>query len=239
MKRSSRWDIETINYAEHNAVIEKKQSGFISWLKRHSKKLTVIFLLCYIAIVIFGALTTRTYTDENGKRHSYRITFSSLKQEDDYELLIEKLTEVRKLLAEITVVDIHLANADISNHEAATLYSSILNKKLDILIPKVSSMNVGEEQKSIQDAIKSILANDLALYLQNITTALRTGDTKAVSVALTYREKALSTYKIIEDELKKLSSDLCKNDFGYYEWNLADATIKSDPTARLKTQGEQ
>ncbi len=238
MRKNDRWNIDTIDVAtkkptvEHNGKLHK----FFQFIKRNRKKLIIAFVVLYIAVFAFGLLTTRFYVDENGKRQAYRISFSDLKKEDDYNELKECIADVRDLLAEVTVVDIHLANGVYSNYEAASHYTSILDEKLDVMIPKITSLSMQDDQKPIKEAIESMLKNDLAIYLQSISEVLTTGNTGAVTTALQYREKALNTYEIIIGELEKVSDSLHIEDSSFYKWELQKAAEKKDPTAVLKSK---
>lgn len=236
MKNRNRWDIETIDVAERKkpTQAEPKKPLCIVWLKKHRKKLIIFSIAVYILFFLLGILTTRYYTDNDGERRAYRITMTTLKRQEDYEALKQHLTDVRELFAEITIIDIHMANGEISAYEAATGYTSLLNEKLDVMIPKVSSLSLQDKQKPVQQAIAGLLSNDLALYLQKITEALKTGNSETVSTALAYREKAVSSNEIIEEALKKISEELHMGDDEYYEWKLADAVEQKDPTAILR-----
>ena len=232
MKRS-KWDIAHIDM--RTAPVKKeKEKGFFKWLKRNWKRILIINLVIYLLIVGYGVLTTRFYENEAGEKIAYRMSFSDLKKQDDYKDLKVKLTDIRNLLRDITIVDIHLANGEYTNYEAATLYTKILDEKLDVLIPKVNSMNLEEEQASIQKELESILSYDLALYLQNIAKGLQSGSTATVQTALAYREKALSTYQIIESDIKEIAESLKIKDTEYYEWTLNSAVLEKDETAILR-----
>ena len=232
MKRA-KWDIAHIDM--RTAPVKKeKEKGFLKWLKRNWKRILIINIVIYLLIVGYGVLTTRFYENEAGEKVAYRMSFSDLKKQDDYKDLKVKLTDIRTLLRDITIVDIHLANGEYTNYEAATLYTKILDEKLDVLIPKVNSMNLEEEQASIQKELESILSYDLALYLQNIAKGLQSGSTATVQTALSYREKALSTYQIIESDIKEIAESLKIKDTEYYEWTLNSAVLEKDETAILR-----
>ncbi len=232
MKKSN-WDIDHIDL--RTAPVKKeKEKGFFKWLKRNWKKIIAVLIAIYLLILCYGALTTRFYVNEAGERVAYRMSFADLKKQDDYKDLKVKLTDIRNLLRDITIVDIHLANGDYTNYEAATLYTKILNEKLDVQIPKVKSMNLEDEQASIQKELESILSYDLALYLQNITKGLQSGNTATVQTALAYREKALQTYQIIEMDIKGVAESIKIKDTEFFEWNLNSAVLKEDGSAILK-----
>lgn len=241
MRRTNRWEIDTINLSDE--PIDKKPNGiirsFLWWMKNHWKRLLIILGIVYALLFTYGLATTRYYTDENGARHAYGLSLGDFRLQDDYQNLKKHFDSDRDLLAEVTVIDIHVANGDISNFEASALYTAVLNEKLDVMIPKISSLNVQDSQKPIKEAMESLLRNDLALYLQNISAGLKSGSNAAVEQALAYRDKALSTYDVIEQSMKEISLKLHMNDESFYKWDLSEAVKKKDSTAVLNsTEGE-
>jgi len=110
---------------------------------------------------------------------------------------------------------------------------------LDVLIPKINSMNLQKEQEPIRETMESLLSYDLALYLQNITAGLKSGDAKTVQTALEYREKALKTYDILEDGLRSISDDLKLNDGAYYAWDLYESAKRKDGSAVFVAKGDE
>jgi len=233
MKKRSNWDIQRIDLSTKNPDDDSKK-GFFFWLKKNWKKILVIIVAVYLGVLAFGFATTRFYKDENGKTVAYRMSFSDLKKEDDYDELKSKLTDVRGLLRDITIVDIHLANGEYTNYEAATLYTKILNEQLDVMIPQVKALELQDEQDSIQKELESILTYDLALYLQTISKGLQSNSAQVVQTALAYRDSSFKTYSIIEADIKELGESIKIFDSSYFSWELNKAVLDKDGTAILK-----
>lgn len=240
MRKRNRWNIETIDLStkEVQSKHEKEDSLFIRFLKRYWKRTLIIFGILYLIVVIFGLMSMRYYYDENGNRRLYPLSFYDLQLQDDYDTLTEQLDNIRNLMVDVAIVDIHLANGQYSNYEASTLYTALLDEKLDVMIPKVNSMNLQANQEPIRETMESLLSYDLALYLQNISSALKSGDALALSTALGYREKWLRTYEILEGDIMKISEKLKLNDEKYYEWDLYKAVEKKDSSAVLNNTTE-
>lgn len=236
MRKHNKWDIDTIDISEDNKVkTEKiKRRSLNDWIKTNWRVIIVFISLGYLVFITAGLALTRFYKDENGARQAYKLTFDNLKEKDSYTELKDKLTDIRTLLVDVTVVDIHLSNSDISNYDAATLYTEILNNELDVLIPKISSLSVSNSLKTVREAMESLLSYDLALYLQNISAALKSGDSNVAQTALSSREKALETYEIIVDYMKGAAERLKIKEKDFYDWKLYDAVIQKDKTAIFK-----
>lgn len=236
MRKHNKWDIDTIDISEDNKVkTEKiKRRSLNDWIKTNWRVIIVFISLGYLVFITAGLALTRFYKDENGARQAYKLTIDNLKEKDSYTELKDKLTDIRALLVDVTVVDIHLSNSDISNYDAATLYTEILNNELDVLIPKISSLSVSNSLKTVREAMESLLSYDLALYLQNISAALKSGDSNVAQTALSSREKALETYEIIVDYMKGAAERLKIEEKDFYDWKLYDAVIQKDKTAIFK-----
>lgn len=240
MKKRDRWNIETIDLTtqKEKPPAEKEESKFLRFVKRYWKRALIVLGVMYLIAVIFGIASMRYYYDEDGNRRLYRLTFSDMQLQDDYDVLTEQLDEIRSLLVDVAIVDIHFANEKYTNYEAATIYTSLLDERLDVMIPKVNSMDLQNEQEPIRETMESLLSYDLALYLQNISSGLKSGEGTAISTALQYREKWLKTYKILEGDIMKISQKLKLDDDKYYEWELYRAVEKKDPSAVLITKEE-
>lgn len=236
MRKHNRWDIDTIDISEGPKVqTEKiKRRNLSCWIKDNWRVIIIFISLGYLIFITAGLAATRFYKDESGARQAYKLTLDNLKEKDGYTELKDKLTDIRNLLVDVTVVDIHLSNSDISNYDAVTLYTEILNNELDVLIPKISSLSVSDSLKTVREAMESLLSYDLALYLQNISAALKSGDSNVAQTALSSREKALETYGIIVDYMKDAAERLKIKEKDFYDWKLYDAVIQKDKTAIFK-----
>ena len=155
---------------------------------------------------------------------------------DDYRTLLKQYESIENLVVDITVVDIHLANEDITEMEAATQYSTILDDRLDVMIPKITAMELGDEQIVLQQSMETLLSNDIAVHLQKIIEGLKTGNTDSVNTALIWREKSLAAFDTIRADMANLC-DRAKADSTFIrEWNLSDRALEKDASAYLKTK---
>ncbi len=237
MRKRERWNIDTIDLTSQSEKKPKtEESNIKKFFKRRWKLLLAILAGIYVVVLIFGAFSVRFYYDENGDRRLYKLSFSDLQVQDDYNVLTEQLDGIRSLLVDVAIVDIHLANGDYSNYEASTIYTEILDEQLDVMIPKINSMNLKKDREPVRETMESLLSYDLALYLQKISEGLKSGDVAVVETALQYREKALATYELLEADIAKIAESIKIDADKYFEWELYSAVEKKDSTAVLKQQ---
>lgn len=236
------WNIETVDITpvapqkqEENVPLTKKDK-IKRFFKKNRRRIFLGVLCLYFVFVLFSMLVSDYYIDENGVRQPIVLSFEYLAVRDDYRTLLKQYKAIEELVVDITVVDIHLANEDITEMEAATQYSTILDDRLDVMIPKITAMELGEEQIVLQQSMETLLSNDIAVYLQKIIEGLKTGNADSVNTALVWREKSLAAFDVIRSDMANLC-DRAKADSTFIrEWNLSDRALEKDASAYLKTK---
>ena len=236
------WNIETVDITpvapqkqEENVPLTKKDK-IKRFFKKNRRRIFLGVLCSYFVFVLFSMLVSEYYIDENGIRQPIVLSFEYLAVRDDYRTLLKQYKAIEELVVDITVVDIHLANEDVTEMEAATQYSTILDDRLDVMIPKITAMELGDEQIVLQQSMETLLSNDIAVYLQKIIEGLKTGNADSVNTALVWREKSLAAFDVIRSDMANLC-DRAKADSTFIrEWNLSDRALEKDASAYLKTK---
>ena len=220
---------------EENVPLTKKDK-IKRFFKKNRRRIFLGVLCSYFVFVLFSMLVSDYYIDENGIRQPIVLSFEYLAVRDDYRTLLKQYKAIEELVVDITVVDIHLANEDVTEMEAATQYSTILDDRLDVMIPKITAMELGDEQIVLQQSMETLLSNDIAVYLQKIIEGLKTGNADSVNTALVWREKSLAAFDVIRSDMANLC-DRAKADSTFIrEWNLSDRALEKDASAYLKTK---
>lgn len=236
------WNIETVDITpvapqkqEENVPLTKKDK-IKRFFKKNRRRIFLGVLCSYFVFVLFSMLVSDYYIDENGIRQPIVLSFEYLAVRDDYRTLLKQYKAIEELVVDITVVDIHLANEGVTEMEAATQYSTILDDRLDVMIPKITAMELGDEQIVLQQSMETLLSNDIAVYLQKIIEGLKTGNADSVNTALVWREKSLAAFDVIRSDMANLC-DRAKADSTFIrEWNLSDRALEKDASAYLKTK---
>ena len=236
------WNIETVDITpvapqkqEENVLLTKKDK-IKRFFKKNRRRIFLGVLCSYFVFVLFSMLVSDYYIDENGIRQPIVLSFEYLAVRDDYRTLLKQYKAIEELVVDITVVDIHLANEDVTEMEAATQYSTILDDRLDVMIPKITAMELGDEQIVLQQSMETLLSNDIAVYLQKIIEGLKTGNADSVNTTLVWREKSLAAFDVIRSDMANLC-DRAKADSTFIrEWNLSDRALEKDASAYLKTK---
>lgn len=235
------WDIEKIDLTPPEApkpdeVPKGRMQRLRVAVKKHWLKTLLIVVCLYVAFVIFGMLSTGYYIDDNGYRQPIEVTFSYLEDREDYQKLKEQYDNICSLMVDITIVDIHLSNEEYTDLEAVTYYQDLLNERVDVMIPKITALEVGEEQAVLQESLQTLLSNDVAIYLQKMVEGLRSGNRASIESALTWRDKAFSSFEALRGDMANFARRV-KMDYQSIEnWSLNGTVLEKDGTAQLKQE---
>lgn len=236
------WNIETVTIApsvpKHQEVEmpDTKGAKIVRFISKHWLK-TLLALLCiYLLFLLFGMVVSEYYIDENGIRQPIVLSMDYLYNREDYNELRAHYDAIEDLVVDITIVDIYLANEDLTAMEAVTQYTAFLNERVDIMIPKITAMELGKEQAVLQQSMETILANDIAVYLQKMVDGLKTGNSESINTAMVWRDRFLSSFRVIRSDMANLCEKVKFDSTDLREWNLSDEVLKKDSSAYLKTQ---
>lgn len=202
-------------------------------IKRITEIIAFFLVTCYLAVLLLGVATTQHYVDENNKTHLIVADVSTLKDRSDFNEITSVMDDVRSTLVDVTIIDIKVANNEIEYMEAAGEYSGIL-EDIDVLIPKVQAMDLESNNQLIEQSIESLLSNDVAIYLQNISSALTTMSETDLNTALQWRESIWQSYEDLEEQIKILATNLHKENDKFFMWDLETAVKEKDKTAILE-----
>lgn len=199
-------------------------------------KIIFIILIVYVVFLIIGAVSTEYYTDENGDTQIVVGNITVLENRDDYDTLTDYVKQVRDVMVDITIIDIKLANGFLSPGQAAVLYNEILDDKVDLLIPKVKTLEVKTRNELIKQNIQVILSNDIAFYLQLMIAGLQQQNSEQINNATSWKSSMMITYNTIEASMLELAKTIHRENNEFFEWELEEAVVEKDSTAVLLSE---
>ena len=204
-------------------------------IKTNLTKIILVLFCAYMVFLIIGALRTNYYVDTTtGTRQPVFVTYKDVADKNDYVALKKHLTELRSILVDVRITEIKLENADISAYDAANQFNSYL-AKIDVIIPKLSALDVNSSQEATKTAISSCYTTYLAGYLQEQYKALAKNDVAAQQTVPQYRQLMLQSYGEAEKTLKE-TADKLKLEDDFFEWELEKAVVEKDSSAVLKSK---
>ena len=250
MKKQKNYDNEIVVLGDssnpeqsHNA--EPKISAVATPSKHTVRKngsmfVKVLLILCivYVLYLILGILTTEFYTDRDGKKKAVKGDIETLEDREDYDNLTDYISQVRDIIRDITIIDIKTANEETSYGQAAVQYEAILNDQVDLIIPRLKTVNVQTRNEHIKQDIQVILSNDIAFYLQLMVKGLKAQDMTSVNEAVKWKESMMQTYGSIDKNIRELAEKLHREESDFFNWELEKAVTNKDKTAILKSNDD-
>lgn len=194
----------------------------------------LIFCIIYILYLVLGILTTEFYTDKDGKKVAVKGDIKTLEDREDFDNLTDYITQVRDIMRDITIIDIKTANEDISYGQAAVQYETILNDRVDVIIPRLKTVNVQTRSEHIKQDVQIILSNDIAFYLQMMVKGLKAQDMASINEAAKWKESMMQTYNSINKNITELAESIHREDSEFFKWELEKAVTEKDSSAILK-----
>lgn len=196
-------------------------------------KVGFILVIAYVVFLIIGAISTEYYVDEKGDTKLVVGNITVLENRDDFDALESYVTQIRDVMVDITIIDIKLANKTLSPSQAAILYKEILDDQVDLIIPKIKTLEVQTRNELIKQNIQVILSNDIAFYLQFMVTGLQQQSSQSINDATAWKSSMMITYKAIETDMLELAKTIHRENDEFFDWELEKAVIKKDSSAVL------
>ena len=196
-------------------------------------KVGFILVIAYVVFLIIGAISTEYYVDEEGDTKLVVGDITVLENRDDFDALESYVTQIRDVMVDITIIDIKLANKTLSPSQAAILYKEILDDQVDLIIPKIKTLEVKTRNELIKQNIQVILSNDIAFYLQFMVTGLQQQSSQSINDATAWKSSMMLTYKAIETDMLELAKTMHRENDEFFDWELEKAVIKKDSSAVL------
>lgn len=191
-------------------------------INHHVVKTVLILMILYVCFLLLGALSTEYYEDSESKIHIIVADIDTLEDRNDYDAMKEYIEDIRDILVDITALDARIANGELNYGQAVVNYKSILNDKVDRLIPKIESLKVETRNEYIRQNCQVILANDIAFYLQYMSNGLQQQDESSINNAVLWKSSMMQTYSNIMQGMNDLAIALHREDDRFLEWDLED-----------------
>lgn len=242
MKKNSSLDVVyDLDEKQSNSYEEESRKTTEPMLTSRNKKIIsewlvkvgFILVIAYVVFLIIGAISTEYYVDEEGDTKLVVGDITVLENRDDFDALESYVTQIRDVMVDITIIDIKLANKTLSPSQAAILYKEILDDQVDLIIPKIKTLEVKTRNELIKQNIQVILSNDIAFYLQFMVTGLQQQSSQSINDATAWKSSMMLTYKAIETDMLELAKTMHRENDEFFDWELEKAVIKKDSSAVL------
>lgn len=179
-----------------------------------------IGLCVYMLFLICGVLVTQyEYDPLTGELRAQRMTIEELAEVGEFRRLQSFYIRARNLYEDVLTLDYKLAN----NPDRAVLIASEYEMLLDNvsrLAVEINAASLSPQYNQIIRLLQNWVQTDIAVYIQNVSTAFATNDEERMVNALLSREVVYNNFLLITENLEIFGQSIKGVQLGdIYEWS--------------------
>lgn len=196
-------------------LMQEEQAGLD--LEKHdearSKRLSRIIgvmlgILCaYAVFLIYGVCVTDYEYQDDGTTVAREMSVSDIKSRNDFNAILVQYESCRKLYEQVLSLDYRLSLGVEDQKLIAPEYEGLLDSVEKVAV-QINALVQETPTKYTQTVtlMQNWIQNDIALYLQNMSSAITLDDTEKANNALTDKENMYSDFAQITSNLASLGS---------------------------------
>lgn len=174
--------------------------------KRNEKiKFYSLILACiYIVFLFFGVINTQYIYDERGTPIPYAMTVQDIKDKRDMEKLLDEYRDIRELYEKVLELDYRIGLGKENVMLLATEYEKLL-EEIEPLIIQLGAIELPAEYNQVIKMLTAWTKNDIAVYCQNMSSAIAQNNNEYGGRALEYKVIAYKDFALITQNVLTLS----------------------------------
>lgn len=201
-------DLEELNrisksISEEESAKTQKRKNILS------KTGTVIMaLLCiYIITLIYGVIITEYEYNDAGKIVPVEMSVEEIQKRNDFALLSSLYLQARSVYEQLLSLDYRVAGGQEEAYMIGPEYEKVLST-VDRLVTQIQAASVAKEYTQILELLEYCVNTHMAVYCQNMSSALTTGSKESAEQALLGREELNSTFQTITQNLVTIGRNI-------------------------------
>lgn len=174
---------------------------------RNSKFIEKIFIsislvLCvYLLFLIYGLFVTKYEYDSSGKVIPSILTVEEIAEQKEFETFKNYYLLCRQLYEDVLILDYRLDNNKDENYIVlASEYQSKL-ETVSILANQINGLTLSPEYKQSLNIMMTWIKTDMAVYLQNISSALSSSDSDKYKKAIISKQVVYDNFHVLTDNV--------------------------------------
>ena len=161
----------------------------------------ILILACvYAAFLVYGAVVTTYEYDISGRTVAQRMTVSDITAKNEYEKIYFYYEACRGLYESTLLLDYRLGAGVEEPLMIAPEYESLLDTVENLSI-KTDALNVDTGYSRIKSMMLTWIQSDIAVYLQNMSSAISQNDTASANNALQDRDRVYNDFMLITQNM--------------------------------------
>lgn len=161
----------------------------------------------YVSILIYGVMVTDYNYNENGEIVPEVVSVQDIKEEKAYDTILYQYLQCRSLYEEVLMLDYRLGKGEKDPLTLAPLYEEKLDTVSSLSI-KTDALTVETKYSKVKDMLLSWNKNDIAVYLQNMSSAISQNNSETAQNALQDKDRVYSDFSLITQNLVAMGENL-------------------------------
>lgn len=161
----------------------------------------------YVSILIYGVMVTDYNYNENGEIVPEVVSVQDIKEEKAYDTILYQYLQCRSLYEEVLMLDYRLGKGEEDPLTLAPLYEEKLDTVSSLSI-KTDALTVETKYSKVKDMLLSWIKNDIAVYLQNMSSAISQNNSETAQNALQDKDSVYSDFSLITQNLVAMGENL-------------------------------
>lgn len=161
----------------------------------------LLVLLCiYVIFLIYGVLMTDYKYDETGNIVPQILSVSDIGEKKAFDVILVQYENCRILYEEILMLDYRLGEGIEEPIALASEYEALLDKVEDLSI-KINALDTDTKYQQIKEMLHVWISNDVAIYLQKMSSAISQNNIDDAGIALTYQTITYNDFSLISENV--------------------------------------
>lgn len=161
----------------------------------------------YLCFLIYGVFVTDYHYTEDGTIAPEVQTVQDIKQEKEFDTVLYQYIKCRDLYEKALLLDYRLGKGEEDPLTIAPLYEELLDEVSDLSI-KTDALTVETKYTKIKEMLLSWIKNDIAVYLQNMSSSISQNNAETAQNALTDRNRTYANFSNVTQNIVALGDQI-------------------------------
>lgn len=197
-------------------ILQKEEEKEITFEQKDDKKRkkisrvvgVLLGIACaYVVFLIYGACVTSYEYTESGTTIAKEMSVKDIQERNDFNAILAQYESCRTLYEQVLSLDYRLALGVEDQKLIAPEYEGLLDsvEKVSVQISALAQETPTKYTQTVS-LMQNWIQNDIALYLQNMSSAITLDDSEKATNALTDKENMYNDFAQITSNLASLGS---------------------------------
>ena len=172
-----------------------------SW-RMSARVINIFFVVSciYVLFLIYGVSVTQYQYHDDGSVSAQRLSVDGIREKKEYEKIMAQYERCRLLYEKVLMLDYRLGAGQEDPLVLALKYESLLDDVTDLSV-KTDALAVDMQYSQIKGMMASWIKDDIAVYLQNMSSAISQDSKEAADHAIQDKDRVYDKFLLITQSM--------------------------------------